>query len=159
MNNEIKLVSVTQEHTDFILKLNNSDLGLKSFYRTISREQHLVFLEKTKNDRYYLVLVGEVPAGTVSIYNIDLENKKAEWGRFILLPKFFTVGFLVAKMIQQIAFQELDLHKLYCWCFSTNTNIIAFNKALGFTEEGHFIDHFWRDGKYHDIQYFAKFKK
>ena len=158
----LELKEVDESFTDFILSLNNDPEFSKSFPREgiITKEQHLNFLKhiKTKGDKYYIIIYNKMPIGTVSIYDIDNQHKRAEWGRFIIVKEYSMLGFNVAKMILKIAFEELKLHKLYCTILSTNTKVIQFNKLLGFKEEGILKDHIFKKGTYINLHFLAKYK-
>lgn len=159
----LKLIPVTEEHTDFILGLNNDEVFSKSFPRQtkITKEQHLSFLKKIndKGDKYYVVNCEGKNIGTVSIYDIDFTHSKAEWGRFIIYPEYGSLAFLVSKMIIKEAFEVLNLNKLYCTILETNTKVIKLNKLLKFQVEGILKDHYFLNGKFVGLYCLALFKK
>ncbi|MDB4330368.1 GNAT family N-acetyltransferase [bacterium] len=155
----IELIKVDESHTDFILSLNNDLQFSKSFPRKgdITRKQHLNFLKHLdkKGDLYYVIRYNDKDVGVVSIYDIDNTNKKAEWGRFIVLPEHGSVAFPVSKLIIKKAFKELKLHKLYAHILTTNPKVVKFNKLLGFKEEGVLKDHYKINGEFVDVHYLA----
>jgi UDP-4-amino-4,6-dideoxy-N-acetyl-beta-L-altrosamine N-acetyltransferase len=159
----LKLIKVNESHTDFVLSLNNDEEFSKSFPRKekITKEQHLNFLKHLdkKGDLYYVINYDGKDVGVVSIYDIDMLNKRAEWGRFIVLPEYGSVAFPVSKMIIKKAFKELKLHKLYCHMLETNTKVIQLNRLLGFKDEGVLKDHYLIDGEYVSAHYMALFNK
>ena len=86
--------------------------------------------------------------GTVSIKNLDLENKRGEYA--IVTRKnvhgkgtaFYATGCILKK-----AFTELGLHKVYLSVYSNNDTAIGFYEKAGFKYEGEFRDHFIIDGQ------------
>lgn len=159
----IELELINESHTDFVLMLNNDDEFSKSFPRQskITPEQHLNFLKhiEKKGDLYYIIKYNSKNVGVVSIYDIDYTNKKAEWGRFIILPEHRSVAFPVSKLIIKKSFEDLKLHKLYAHVLTTNQRVVEFNKLLGFKEEGILKDHYYISGKFVDVHYLALINK
>lgn len=159
----IELVEIDESHTDFVVNLNNDEEFSKSFPRQskITREGHLKFLKliKERGDLYYIIKYKGKEVGTVSIYDIDKVNNKAEWGRFIVLPEYGSIAFPVSKMIIRKAFEEMKLHKLYAHILSSNSRVVTFNKILGFKEEGILKDHYCVNGEYKDVHYLSLINK
>lgn len=155
----LKLIPISEEHTDFVLGLNNDPLYVKYFPRQngLTREDHHKFLEKLKNsiDKYWVIRFNEENIGTVSLYDIDLKHRKAEWGRLIIVPKYSILAVSVAKIIIKEAFDSLGLHKLYCSTLTTNMGVLQLNRLLGFKEEGILKDHYFLNGEYVGLQYFS----
>ena len=99
--------------------------------KTDNRNKHFAIAD---NDDEYL--------GTISLKNIDNINKNAEYA--ISLRKC-AIGKDVAKWatnaILNVAFIELDLHKVYLNVLNDNLRAIKFYEKIGFIYEGEFIDH------------------
>lgn len=52
-------------------------------------------------------------------------------------------------------FEELKLQKVIGEAFPFNSASIAYHRKLGFSQEGHFVEHVLKDGSYLDILSFA----
>lgn len=111
-------------------------------------------------DRHYAVQdeFGEY-LGTISLKNIDVKNKNAEYA--ICLRKK-CIGTGVAKdatlELLKIAFEELALEKVYLNVFADNIRAIKFYKKIGFVHEGTSKKHRYRAGRLVDLEWFAIFK-
>jgi UDP-4-amino-4,6-dideoxy-N-acetyl-beta-L-altrosamine N-acetyltransferase len=158
----ISLRAVTEQDTDFILSLINDPKIAEFFPRdgVISKQQHLSFLEKIreKGDQYWIIKKNNESIGTVSIYNIDHTNNTAEWGRFIIKPTHSAMGVAVEKLILKIAFEDLQLNKLYCQCLATNERVIKLHELLGFKIEGTLRQQIYKKGKFIDIVFMGRLK-
>ena len=56
-------------------------------------------------------------------------------------------------LIKQVAFKELDLHKIYTYAFDVRPKLYEPLIKNGFINEGHLRDHCIIDSKYHDVFY------
>lgn len=154
INKDIRLRLIKFEDTDFVLSLNNNLIIKKSFPRNydITKQMHTRFLgDARKNgDYYFIISYKSMPVGTISIYDINKVHKRAEWGRFIIHPDFQRqgIGTLVLKKIIEYAFNDLDLHRLYCYIMSDNNSTIELYKKIGFEIEGTLKDHLYINGQF-----------
>jgi RimJ/RimL family protein N-acetyltransferase len=55
------------------------------------------------------------------------------------------------------AFLILKIRKLCCEVFTFNGGVIKLHEKFGFIQEGRFIEHYLKNGKYEDIVCLAKF--
>lgn len=91
--------------------------------------------------------------GTVSLKNISHEDNNAEYA-IILRSKAMGTGAakVASRKILEIAFKELNLHKVYLYVKSSNLRARKFYEKFGFQCEGIFRDHVkTRDGQYEDL--------
>lgn len=112
------------------------------------------------NDRMYLIedARSKKPIGTVSIYNIDIENSHAEWGRLIIEEAEYLNGFFaidVELAILKHAFNDMKLHKLYCTLLDENTRLLPQHKNFGFVEERVARQHIKKGESFHDLLYLS----
>ena len=91
--------------------------------------------------------------GTVSIYNIDMRSRKAEWGRLYLVGDVRSKGYgkEVSQLIYDYCFNHLNLNKLSCEVFADNVSVVEMHKKVGNKVEGTLRQHVYRFGKYQDI--------
>lgn len=113
-------------------------------------------LVDTQNRHFAIVDANNIYLGTISLKNIDLVNKHAEYA--IVLRKAFWgkgVGKQASLLLIDFA-KQIGLHKIYLNVISTNTSAIQLYEKLGFRKSGVYKDHILRDGRYHDLDYFEK---
>lgn len=98
--------------------------------------------------------------GTVSLKNIDQENRNAEFA-IALMPEAMGKKIGLSAMIQVMhkAFYELDLHKVYLYVREDNKRAIRFYEKCLLRYEGCFMEHLWIDGKFRNIHWYAIQKK
>lgn len=103
---------------------------------------------------YIIELKGGTPVGMLSLIDIDTKNLHAETARFLIgeedLVKGFPVAIEAMKLLYQVAFDKLQLKRLYGTVASTNKLMIKWQKYLGMKEEGslrqhYFINNVWQD--------------
>lgn len=93
---------------------------------------------------YYFVLErrdNRSPEGVISLYNIDSQMGRAEWGRWILKP-----GSLAAVesawLIYRVAFEVLTLNSVYCRTVAANTKVVSFHDSCGIAVRRRLPQHF-----------------
>jgi diamine N-acetyltransferase len=87
------------------------------------------------------------PVGMLSLLNLDLANRHAESGRFLIGDENAAKGAPVAaeamKLLYQLAFETLNLHRIHGLVNAQNTLMIKWQKYLGMREEGRLREHYW----------------
>jgi diamine N-acetyltransferase len=98
--------------------------------------------------------------GTISLKNIDLKNKNAEYA-ISTRKKIHGKG--VAKKATQMilykAFHEYGLHRVYLNVLDENQAAIRLYEHSGFVYEGEFKQHLWIRGKYMNLRWYAMLKE
>ena len=94
------------------------------------------------------------PVGMISLVDIDLVHGRAEPGHLLIgepeAVKGIPVVFEACKLLYELAFDTLGLHRLYGPIASGNGDMLTYHKYLGFTVEGRQRDHYLLNGKRHD---------
>jgi len=65
------------------------------------------------------------------------------------------MGFLALEYI----FEQHHFRKLCAEAFAFNEGSIKYHTRLGFSQEGRFVEHVLKNGRYHDIVSFALFRQ
>jgi diamine N-acetyltransferase len=121
------------------------------------REQKNWYEKQLNNSNEFNFVVADKdnkPIGTVSIYNIDRRNRKADWGRLIIGDKDYLSGGYgteIEVLILEYSFEHLNLHKLCCEVIEDNTNVIGLHEKFGFKNDGLMRDHAFKNGKYVNV--------
>lgn len=98
--------------------------------------------------------------GTISLKNIDYDNKNAEYAiSFMKDAQGTGAASFATKEILKKAFDGLKLEKVYLSVLETNKKAIAFYKKEGFIQEGIFRKHLIKNNKYVDLLYFSMLKE
>ena len=99
--------------------------------------------------------------GTVSLKNINKKNVNAEYAITLSRRAIGTgAARFATQEILKIAFDNLNLERVYLCVFSDNIRAIKFYKKIGFIHEGTFRKHMiLKDGQLHDLEWYAILKE
>ena len=94
--------------------------------------------------------------GTISLKNIDLCAKKAEFAiRLRKKARGRGVGQTVISILLDKAFTEFDLERVYLNVLSDNDRAIHLYEKCGFIYEGEFRKHIYIHGKYKSLKWYS----
>lgn len=95
------------------------------------------------------------PVGMLSLVNIDPTHKRAEPARFLIgepgLAKGLPVAVEALKLLYELAFDQLGLHRIHGTVVAENRQILKWHLYLGMKEEGRLRQHQFIAGRFHDI--------
>ena len=135
---------------DAILKAD--DVAAKKFVEDSFREDQQHFAIVDDQDDEYL--------GTISLKNIDLKNKNAEYAISTRKKARGTgANQKATESLLKYGFDKLQLHRIYLNVLSSNKRAISFYIKCGFIYEGKFKDHLFIDDRYQDLEWYAICKK
>lgn len=133
---------------------NNYEIRKWFFNRDIiNKEQQLKWYEKyLKNDTDIMLMIEEVknpkePIGTVGLYNVDRDNKTAEFGRFMIgdfNARGKGYGLESVKAICYFGFHDLGLNNIKLEVIDNNKSAISIYKKSGFEVIG---EYYWNNEK------------
>lgn len=97
------------------------------------------------------------PIGNCGLHEIDSKDHKAIFGMVIGEKDYWSKGFgtEAARLIINYGFQQLNLHRISSAAFAFNERSIKLHKKIGFQEEGHLRQAFFKNGQYHDLILFG----
>lgn len=168
MGNKIYLRPISKTDTNNILKWRNSKQVKENFiYRKkLTEIQHQNWLDtiiEQKKAFQFIIVEKEnnKDIGSVYLRDIDLENKKAEFGIFIGEADSMGKGFgtEATRLIVEYGFNELKLNKIFLRVFTENEQAINCYKRVGFREQGIFEQDVLIDADFKDIMFMAIFEK
>lgn len=119
-------------------------------------------MEKSPTD--YLFVIKEIETdrlvGTIGLHEHDIYHNNIRYGG-IIFPEYKEKGYgsEATKLILGYAFNELKVNKVYINAFPTNEGLIALCAKLCFRFDGILREHYFLNGKYHDMYHFTKLKK
>ncbi len=91
--------------------------------------------------------------GNISLQQISAKNQSAEFAILIGEPRVYGkgVGYEAAKLLITYAFNELNLHRLYCGTHAENIAMQHLARKLGMQEEGIRRDAIFKNDQFADI--------
>ena len=94
------------------------------------------------------------PVGMISLVDIDLVHLRAEPAHLLIgeedAVKGIPVAFEATKLIYELAFDVLGLHRVYGPIASGNKGMIRYHTTFGMVIEGRQREHYFLNGKWHD---------
>ena len=131
------------------------------------REEVLAFIRqsdivcKNGQDMHYAI-VDEVDEylGTISLKNVDLASRKAEYA--ISLRKCARgkgIARLATEEILRIGFEDCGLERIYLCVLSDNRRANRFYEKNGFVLEGEFRKHVLLNGAYHNMKWYSMLRE
>jgi len=163
---EITLRPLTLADTFNIVRWRNQPEVYKNLYTQslITEEQHVGYFHKYVETGlvHQYIIVAEIDGkpkdiGTVFLKGIDRVSRKAEYGLFIgeLQARGKGYASAVASATLKIAFNELDLNRVYLTVFADNLPAIKSYERAGFKKEGILRQDFFDGNVFHDIVHMA----
>ena len=117
------------------------------------------WLKKSSRDRDmvpFIVQDDDLPQGSnwvayAAFSNIDLISRKAEISYFTAL-ELDGKGYAekAIPLVLEYGFRRLGFNKIFTDTFCFNEREIGLMKSVGFKEEGRFVNHYFKRGKFHD---------
>ncbi|WP_066315219.1 GNAT family N-acetyltransferase [Bacillus sp. FJAT-29814] len=134
-------------------RFNGSQMTIEKVESFIAAAQNDIL-----NKHYAVVAEEDEYLGTISLKNIDFENKNGEYA-ISMRKKAIGTGAAqeATKQLLTIAFGKLGLEKVYLNVLSENKRAIRFYEKMGFIKEGEFKKHVYVNGELQNLCWFAMF--
>lgn len=116
--------------------------------------------EKFRKGINYSFLVSiassNIPIGSGSLSCVNLEHKSTYIGYWIG-KKYWNEGYgtELVKSLVCFGFAYLNLHRIYSRIMTENLASVRILEKAGFRKEGHTVQSFWGNGKFHDQFWYA----
>lgn len=161
----VDIDQISREYAAQIVKWKSDPIlaeQIMSDYRIVSLSEVENWIDKNTNDpnqRLRGIFLnsesGRRIVGVVRLMFIDFESENAEFGIYIGESEFqgLGIGKEALRLITELAFKELKLHKIYLKVNTTNERAIKLYKNFGFLEEGILKEHYFNNSlnKYEDV--------
>lgn len=158
----VSIRPITINDTDNIVKWRNSPAVKRYLYTQdeLTPEQHIKYFNdvvKAGKCIQFIIVINEngnfEDIGTVFIKNIDIKNRKGEFGIFIGEESARGKGYskIATKEILDYAFNIMCLNKVYLSVMEDNIPAIKAYKDVGFVQDGKLRDDYLRNGIFVDI--------
>lgn len=156
---------VEERDLETVLRWRNSERIRVNMYtdHEITFDEHREWFARLQKEQVPTFMIFEFqgrPIGVIHVTQIDKRNNKCYWGFYIgdteAPPGSGTaLGYFGLNYI----FDGLKIRKLCAEAFGFNSASIKFHKRLGFIEEGRFVKHILKNGRYEDVITFALFSE
>ena len=154
------LKSVEENDLEWILKYRNNPAININFNQPmpLSYDDQLAWYKTQvlgKKTFAYIAVLNGIKIGYCALQNINWITRSAEISHFIM-DEFErkTFGLMINEILVHMAFESLNLHKVYSMCFEFN-NIYKELESIGFKIEGTIKDHCYKNGRYYDSYYIS----
>ena len=122
--------------------------------RTVEQQAAWIAGRPDSEHNFVIELTDGRPVGMLSLIGVDRVNRHAETGRFLIGDEDAVRGVPAAveamKLLYWLAFEELELLRVFGTVAADNTLMIKWQKFLGMHEEGRLRRHYFLDGTFHD---------
>lgn len=163
---EYKIRILENKDVSFMLEwMHDEDINKNFTFnaKNYTEDNAIDFIEKSwvdKEHRHYAIAdANDEYLGTISLKNISLLNRTAEYAIALRTRAIGKgVSSYATKEIIKIAFEELDLNRVYLNVLSENTRAIKFYEKMNFVYEGEFKQHILKDGILKNLKWYAVLK-
>lgn len=155
---DVRLVPLAPEHLDHVMGWVNDHEVLQYFanrQHDIGRDEearYLAQLVASKTDRAFSIFAGERYLGQCSVNQIYWPARNGRL--FIVIQKDAQghgYGPAALRALMRLAWEELDLHKLWLIVRRDNRDAQGMYLKLGFDFEGVLLDEYCVEGRYFDM--------
>lgn len=151
-----RLRPVSDDDAEFIVNLRRDAVLGRFLHQTSeSIERQLVWLAEyyDRSDDWYFVIErrsDKAREGMISLYDLDVRQGAAEWGRWILRRGSLS-AVESALLIYRFAFSNLRLNEVFCRTIAANEAVVSFHDSCGITERNTLRNHLILNGCRQDV--------
>jgi len=153
----VDLIPLSIEHAEITLKWRKSNRASLLNRGSNTLNEQIKWISTRPSNEYNFIISlkkNNINVGMVSITGIDLINRHCEPSRFLIGEEKSVQGIPVAvesmKLIYYLAFDILNLERVYGYVAESNINMIKWQKFLGMQEEGRWRKHLFINNSYQD---------
>jgi RimJ/RimL family protein N-acetyltransferase len=129
-------------------------INLNKGAQTVAQQAAWIASRPASEHNFMIVLKSGQPVGMVSLVGIDTEHRHAEPARFLIGEEEAVRGIPAAveamKLLYELAFDRLELLRVYGAVVSDNPLMLKWQKFLGMKEEGRQRQHLFINGHFQD---------
>jgi RimJ/RimL family protein N-acetyltransferase len=135
-------------------RLSARSILLNRGAETCEEQAQWIAARPSSEYNFIITLKSGHPIGMLSLLAIDKTNRRAEPARFLIGDEQAASGVPAAveamKLLYELAFDELQLLRVYGTVVSNNPLMLKWQKYLGMKEEGRLRRHYFNTSSFHD---------
>jgi RimJ/RimL family protein N-acetyltransferase len=135
-------------------RLSTRAIYLNSGAQTLAQQEEWIISRPASEYNFIITLKNGLPVGMVSLIGVNQAHRHAEPARFLIGEESAVRGIPVAieamKLIYSLAFDELNLLRVFGTIPSDNLLMIKWQNFLGMKEEGRLRKHYFINGQFQD---------
>ncbi len=114
-------------------------------------------IRKREDVRYWIIYVDGESAGVINIANIDIANRRCEWGYYVAEKRVRSLQLAVALEynLYEHVFNVIHMNRLSYEVLAFNKQVIKLHELCGSKIEGIMRQHVYKNGQYHDVVLFG----
>ncbi|EAP86969.1 UDP-4-amino-4,6-dideoxy-N-acetyl-beta-L-altrosamine N-acetyltransferase [Croceibacter atlanticus] len=164
--NDIKLVSLSEEHLEMVRNWRNSDEVSYYMYtdKKITKKQQVEWFKNVKQSescKYWLIEFNGNYLGLASLTDINKTLSSCYWAFYLGESSIrgAGIGGKVEFNVLKYVFEELNLNKLRCEVFEFNDKVIRMHEKYGFRREAFYREHCFKNNQWHNVVGLALLKR
>jgi RimJ/RimL family protein N-acetyltransferase len=119
-----------------------------------AQEEFLSRYFEREGDYYFVVerrgAEAEPAEGLIAIYDVDAEQRRAEWGRWVIAEQSLA-AIESSWLLYQVGFEQLGLDEMYCHTLVDNTPVLSFHDRSGLKRHQELPGFYEIDGQPRDV--------
>lgn len=156
----IRLLNTSDVSEDYVRWMNDPEVTqyLESRFQIHTRNSTIEYIESLNKDRNnflfgVFLLSDNTHIGNVKIGNIHPVHRYCDIGMAIGKKEKWEkgIGSEVLLLVEKIAFEELNLNKLYAGIYANNFGSLKMCQKCGWREVGRYENHVFFKGKFIDV--------
>lgn len=166
MNTELYLRMFEKADLPFIHKLRTDEenfsltLRVKEFASIEDSESWLEHkMRKNERYKYFAICLKDTHevVGFTSINNIDLINRKVEWGGLVIAREYASKGYgkQTGKLLLDYLYGDLGMQVVYAYVQEDNIGSQRLGDVAGFKKTGYIPDFIYKNYKYYSVYIYA----
>lgn len=163
---EVYLRMFEKKDLPFIHKLRTDEenyaltLRVKEFFSIEDSESWLEHkMQKNELYKYFAICLKDTHkvVGFTSINNIDLINRKVEWGGLVIAREHASKGYgkQTGQLLLDYLYGDLGMHLVYAYVQEDNIGSQRLGDVAGFTKTGYIPDFAYKNYKYYNVYIYA----
>jgi len=166
MENPISLRTLSYSDLDKLFEWRNDPeiMSRTRQYRMLTWEEHERWFENLDPDKNLMYAINHFYVkggywyiiGVCGLCHVDWANRSAEVSIYIGDVDCYRkgIGKWVIGELKKIAFDQLNLHRIYAEIYGFNTDGMSFFEYCGFNLDGTLLDTVFRNGQYHNSHFY-----